>query len=419
MTKRSPPEPSGDFPPIPVDDVVSARSALASAVVRTPLVEAASLSAEIGARIFLKLENLQVTGSFKARGALIRLLALDQAERAAGVVAMSAGNHAQGVAWHARRLRIPATIVMPTTTPFTKVERTEAMGATVILSGDTLADSQAQAERLMNERGMTLIHPYDDRHIMAGQGTIGAEMLDDAPDLDTLVVPVGGGGLIAGIASYVKATHPTVTIIGVQVEGFAPLARRPTAMAGMRGQTLAEGIAVKHPGIRTRAIIEKLVDDVVTVGETAVEQAVERLLECQKQVVEGAGATPLAAVMTDPDRFADRKVGLVISGGNIDNRLLSSLLMRGLVRDGRLARLRIEISDAPGTLAKVSALIGKGGGNILEVHHQRLFQDIPVKYAELDVTVETVDTAHLHAIISKLGTAGFPTRLLGRSAVTE
>ncbi len=405
--------------PIGVSEIEAARVALAGVVVRTPLVEAASLSAETGARILLKLENLQVTGSFKARGALIRLLALDQAARTAGVVAMSAGNHAQGVAWHSRRLGIPATIVMPTTTPFTKVERTEALGAVVVLSGDTLAASQAHAERLVAERGLTLIHPYDDRHIMAGQGTIAAEMLEDGPDLDTLVVPVGGGGLIAGIASFVKASHPAVTIIGVQVEGFSPLARRPTTATGARSQTLAEGIAVKYPGIHTRAIIDSLVDDVVTVGEVAIEQAVEHLLERQKQVVEGAGAAPLAAVMAEPGRFAGRTVGLVISGGNIDNRLLSSLLMRGLVRDGRLARLRVEISDAPGTLAKVSTLIGEGGGNILEVHHQRLFQDIPVKYAELDVAVETIDTAHLHAMVESLCRAGFPTRLLGSSARTE
>ncbi|CAA7627520.1 threonine ammonia-lyase [Magnetospirillum sp. SS-4] len=413
------PEPIDDRTPIPIAEIDAAGLALAGAVVRTPLVEAAALSADTGIRLFLKLENLQVTGSFKARGALIRLLALDRAARTAGVVAMSAGNHAQGVAWHARRLGIPATIVMPVTTPFTKVERTESLGASVVLVGDGLAEAQAQAERLVGERGLTLIHPYDDHRVMAGQGTVAAEMLADAPDLDTLVVPVGGGGLIAGIASFVRARHPTVTLIGVQVQGFSPLARKPAADNGGRAQTLAEGIAVKHPGRRTRAIIEALVDDVVTVEETAVEQAVESLLERQKQVAEGAGATPLAAVTSDPGRFAGRKVGLVISGGNIDNRLLSSLLMRGLVRDGRLARLRIEISDAPGTLAKVGALIGAGGGNILEVHHQRLFQDVPVKYAELDVAVETVDAAHLHAMLETLRGAGFPTRLLGTSAVGD
>jgi threonine dehydratase len=398
--------------------IAAARTALTGAVIRTPLVEAATLSALAGTRVLLKLENLQVTGSFKARGALIRLLAMDTLARAAGLVAVSAGNHAQGVAWHARRLGIPATIVMPVGTPFTKVERTESLGATVILAGETLAEAQGHAERMAAADGLTLIHPYDDADIIAGQGSIGAEMLEDCPDLDTLIVPVGGGGLMAGIAIAARSIKPSITLIGVQAEGFAPLARHPFA-ATVRAQTLAEGIAVKHPGHLTRPIIEHLVDDVVTVDEAQLEQAVELMLEGQKQVAEGAAAAPLAALLADTARFAGRTVGLVVSGGNIDNRLLSSLLMRGLVRAGRLARLRIEISDAPGRLARVADLIGANGGNILEVHHQRLFQDIPVKYAELDVVVETTDSTHLATMMTRLGAAGFPTRLLGSRAGGE
>ncbi|OAN48709.1 threonine ammonia-lyase [Magnetospirillum moscoviense] len=398
--------------------IQAARAVMAGIVVRTPLVEAAALSELTGARVLLKLENLQATGSFKARGALVRLNALTDPQRRTGVVAMSAGNHAQGVAWHARRLGIPATIVMPEGTPFTKTLRTEALGATVLLSGATLAEAQATAEQLATERGLTLIHPYDDQHVIAGQGSIGAEMLEDCADLDTLIVPVGGGGLLAGIAVAARARKPGITLIGVQAQGFAPLARPPSVGSG-RAQTLAEGIAVKHPGQLTRPIIESMVDDVVAVGEAALEQAVEVMVETEKQVVEGAAAAPLAALLSAPERFQGRTVGLVVSGGNIDNRTLSSLLMRGLVRAGRLARLRIEISDAPGTLAQVSALIGAHGGNILEVHHQRLFQDIPVKYAELDVAVETTDTHHLETMIAVLGAAGFPTRLLGSLAGQE
>ncbi|CAA7616655.1 putative Threonine dehydratase [Magnetospirillum sp. LM-5] len=400
------------------DAIQAARAVMDGIVVRTPLVEAAALSELTGARVLLKLENLQATGSFKARGALIRLNAMTDSQRRTGVVAMSAGNHAQGVAWHARRLGIPATIVMPEGTPFTKTLRTEALGATVLLSGANLAEAQATAERLAAEHGLTLIHPYDDLHVIAGQGSIGAEMLEDCADLDTLIVPVGGGGLLAGIAVAARARKHSITLVGVQAQGFAPLARPPFVGSG-RAQTLAEGIAVKHPGQLTRPIIETLVDDVVAVGEAALEQAVEMMVETEKQVAEGAAAAPLAALLAAPERFRGRTVGLVVSGGNIDNRTLSSLLMRGLVRAGRLARLRIEISDAPGTLAQVSALIGAHGGNILEVHHQRLFQDIPVKYAELDVAVETTDSGHLETMIAGLDAAGFPTRRLGSLAGQE
>ncbi|MBI5164527.1 MAG: threonine ammonia-lyase [Magnetospirillum sp.] len=401
-------------------DVEAAAAAIRGAVLETPTLSAPGLGALSPTEIVLKLENLQVSGSFKARGALVRLLALSKSERRRGVIAMSAGNHAQGVAWHAHRLGIPATIVMPAITPFTKVERTQALGATVVLEGAGLSEAEAHARTLAEAGALTFIHPYDDPHIVAGQGTVGREMLAARPDLDILVVPVGGGGLAAGIAVAAKALKPSIEIVGVQTRSYATMVRQPpsddTTPAPL--VTLAEGIAVKRPGGLTRTIIDALVDDVVAVDEVNIERAVELLVERQKVVAEGAGAAALAAILAQPDRFAGRIVGVVVSGGHIDNRLMASILMRGLVRAGRLARLRIEISDAPGTLAKVASLIGANGGNILEVYHQRLFQDVPVKSAELDAVVETTDTAHLQAMIAALRQAGYPTRQLGTSAAT-
>lgn len=405
---------------ITIEDVRAAAAAIAGAVLRTPAMAAPALSERCGAELVLKLENLQATGSFKARGALVRLLALTGDERRTGVIAMSAGNHAQGVAWHARRLGIPATIVMPAGTPFTKVERTSALGARVVLHGDGLAEAGTHAERLAGEGGLVFVHPYDDPHIIAGQGTVGLELLTDHPDLDCLVVPVGGGGLISGIAIAARALKPGIDIVGVQAAACCPLARRlPLSPPAPSRQTLAEGIAVKRPGVLTRPLVESLVDDVVAVPESLIERAVELLVDRQKIVVEGAGAAALAAVLAEPARFAGRKVGLVVSGGNIDGRLMASILMRGLVRAGRLARLRIEISDAPGTLAKVASLIGANGGNIVEIYHQRLFQDVPVKSAEVDAVVETTDTTHVRAMIEALTAAGYPTRLLGSLATGE
>lgn len=402
-----------------VRDVHAAAGAIAGSVIRTPTVPAPSLLP--GVDLALKLENLQVSGSFKARGALNRLLALDEAGRAAGVVAMSAGNHAQGVAWHARRMAIPATIVMPRATPFTKVLRTEALGATVVLEGDGLGEAEAHARDLAQARGLVFIHPYDDPLVVAGQGTVALEMLADRPDLETLVVPVGGGGLIAGMAVAARALKPSIRIIGVQAVGYATLVRAPAGPepppASLR--TLAEGIAVKRPGTLTRPLIDSLVDDVVAVDEARIERAVEDLFEQAKVVAEGAGAAVLAAVAADPARFAAGPVGLVVSGGNIDNRLMASILMRGLVRAGRLARLRIEISDTPGILARVASLIGDHGGNIVEVYHQRLFQDVPVKYAEVDAVVEATDTAHVLRMIEALRAAGYPARQLGSLATGD
>lgn len=404
---------------ITLADIQSAAVAIAGSVARTPSVAASGLAEMVSAgQLILKLENLQLSGSFKARGALVRLLALSEDDRKHGVIAMSAGNHAQGVSWHARRLGIAATIVMPRQTPFTKIERTEALGAKVVLEGDTLSEAETHARALAQDHGLTFIHPYDDAHIIAGQGTIALEMLADHPDLDILVVPVGGGGLISGMAIAAKAVSPTIQVIGVQAAAYATMVRKPAVhdIPPASLQTLAEGIAVKRPGGLTRPLIDQWVDDVVSVDESGIERAVEVLVERQKLVVEGAGAAPLAAMLAEPERFRGKTVGVVISGGNIDSRLLASILMRGLVRAGRLARLRIEISDAPGTLAKVSSLIGANGGNILEIYHQRLFQDVPVKYAELDVVVEATDTAHLRAMIEALNQTGYPARLLGSTA---
>ncbi|MBC7953025.1 MAG: threonine ammonia-lyase [Rhodospirillaceae bacterium] len=404
---------------ITLADIQSAAVSIAGSVVRTPSVNAPALADILSAgQVVLKLENQQLSGSFKARGALVRLLALTEDECRRGVIAMSAGNHAQGVGLHARRLGITATIVMPCSTPFTKVQRTEALGAKVVLEGDNLSEAESHARALAQQHGLTFIHPYDDAHIIAGQGTVGLEMMADHPDLDILVVPVGGGGLASGIAIAAKTLSPTIHIIGVQAVAYATMVRKPALhdfpLASV--QTLAEGIAVKRPGGLTKPLIDQWVDDVVSVDEAGIERAVELLVERQKLVVEGAGAAPLAAMLAEPERFRGKKVGVVISGGNIDNRLLASILMRGLVRAGRLARLRIEISDAPGTLAKVSSLIGANGGNILEIYHQRLFQDVPVKYAELDVVVEATDTSHLRAMIDALNQAGMPARLLGSNA---
>jgi threonine dehydratase len=405
---------------ISLDDIQSAAAALAGQVLRTPLVEAPALGALIGADLRLKLENLQLSGSFKARGALNRLLALSAEERRAGVIAMSAGNHAQGVAWHARRLGIPAVIVVPQGTPFTKIERTEALGARVVVNGPSLTEAGEHAQALAEAEGYAFIHSYDDPLIIAGQGTVGLEILEDAADLDAIVVPIGGGGLIAGIATAVKALKPSIEIIGVQCEMYPSMKDRLDGTpARSGGQTIAEGIAVKAPGVLTLDIVRKQVSDILLVGEPAIERAILTLLESQKIVAEGAGAAPLAAVLANPERFRGRKVALVISGGNIDARLIASILLRGLARAGHMARLRIEIPDAPGMLARVAKLIGEGDGNIIEITHQRMFHDVPVKYTDLDAVIETTSVAHVHDIVDLLRRAGFPTRLLSSTAEAD
>jgi threonine dehydratase len=401
--------------PITIADIRRAAASIGGAVLRAPTIAAPALSERAGAQICLKLESLQRTGSFKERGALNKLLSLDAGARRAGVIAVSSGNHAQGVAYHARRLGIPATIVMPEGTPFTKIDRTEALGAAVLLKGDGLTAAREAAEALAGERGLALIHPYDDPAVIAGQGTVALELLADRPDLDTIVVPVGGGGLISGIAVAAKALRPAIEVVGVQSTLYPSMHRlrhgeapgEPAAAA-----TLAEGIAVKEPGQLTRQIVAALVADILLVDEAMLEDAVETLLERQRLVVEGAGAAGLAAVLARPTRFTGRRIAIVVSGGNIDARLLASILMRGLVRQGRLVRLRAVLPDMPGALASVSGIIGKHAGNIVEVHHQRLFHDISVRRAELDVVVETQNRRHGETLIRALNEAGFPTRPL-------
>jgi threonine dehydratase len=401
--------------PVTLADVRRAQKAIAGAVMHSPLVPSAALSQIAGCEVWLKLETLHPTGSFKERGALNRLLALSDNERRAGVIAMSAGNHAQGVAYHARRLGIPATIVMPLGTPFTKIDRTEALGAKVVLEGDGLVDARRAAQVLAQRHGLVFVHPYDDPAVIAGQGTVALELLADRPDLDALIVPIGGGGLISGIAVAAKALAPNIEIIGVQCSLYPSMYRLLHGEAAgepAESTTLAEGIAVKEPGMLTRQIVAELVRDVCVVNERQLEEAVELLIERSKLVVEGAGGAGIAALLAEPGRFRGRRVGVVLTGGNIDARLLASLLMRGLVRGGRFVRLRAELPDLPGVLSRVSGIIGGLGGNIVEVHHQRLFHDTSVKRAELDVVIETQNRRHVDTIIDALVAAGFPTRLL-------
>lgn len=403
-----------------LEDIEAAAAIIAGKVMRTPSLPALSLSKRLGVDLVLKLENLQLTGSFKTRGALVKLASLTSAEARRGVVAMSAGNHAQGVAYHARTLGIRATIVMPETTPFTKVEHTEELGARVILKGKTLAECRAVADDLATRERLVFIHPYDDPHIIAGQGTIGLEMLADDPDLDAIVVPVGGGGLIAGIAIAAKALNPKIRIVGVQTEAYPAMAlalAHGRVRAPSDGRTtLADGIAVKGPGKLTRAIARRLVDEMRLVSETEIETAIQILINDEKLVVEGAGAAALATLMTRRLPKKCRRIGLVVSGGNIDSRLLANVLMRGLAREGRIGRLRIELSDTPGTLAQVSRLIGEADGNIIEIVHHRLFSDVPARMTEIDVMVETQDAEHLKGVLALLNRAGFNTRLLSGTA---
>lgn len=397
------------------EDIVHAAELLEGQVVRTPVVSAPHQSTETACDVYLKLENLQTTGAFKVRGAFIKLNGLTETQKKSGVVAVSAGNHAQGVAYHASKMDIPATIFMPEGTPFTKIGRTEALGATVVLEGGSLAEAWQAAERFVEANSLTFIHPFDDPDIIAGQGTVALEFLQDCPDLDCLIVPIGGGGLMAGCAIAAKAINPDIQIYGVQSSLYPAMAevlagKTPSKEAGA---TIAEGIAVKQPGELTRKIIAKHVTDILLVDEIAIEAAIQRCLEQSRMVVEGAGAAGLAALATFPEIFAAKKVGVVICGGNIDSRMLSSVLMRGLVRGGRLVSLRIKLTDMPGLLAKVSGLIGGCGGNIVEVYHQRMFYDVPIKQADLDVVVETRDREHVNQILSSLESAGFPSRILG------
>ena len=386
-------------------------------IIRTPMLEAPMLSRNLGCDLFLKLECLQHTSSFKARGALNAMLGLNDKQRQLGVIAMSAGNHAQAVAYHAEHMGIPATIVMPAQTPFAKVARTRAFGAKVVLEGRNLNECEGTVNAFIQKHGLTLIHPYDNELVMMGQGTAGLEMLIDQPDLDVLVVPIGGGGLMGGIATIARDMRPNIKIYGVQTELYPSM---KLAVEGKEitcgGETLAEGIAVKKPGGVTLPVVDALVDEILLVDERELEWAVGALIEQQRVVSEGAGAAGIAAIHANPALFAGKKVGVVICGGNIDPRLLASILNRNMAVDGRIARLRIDISDEPGMLAAISTTIGKCGGNIVEIYHQRLFYDVPAKLAKIDAVIETRGSDHVDEIIAALRAAHFQVRQLDDSA---
>jgi threonine dehydratase len=395
-------------PSITLAHIEAARRTIAGHVLPTPMLPAPRLSALTGAEVHVKYENLQVTNSFKERGARNKLAALTPAERARGVIAMSAGNHAQAVAYHAARLGIPATVVMPETTPFVKVAATKAHGAQVLLEGEGISEAQARAEALARERGLIWVHPYDDAHVIAGQGTIALEMLEQAPDLEMLVIPIGGGGLMSGIAVAAKATKPSIDLIGVECELYPSMwnavngAQRP-----LGGGTLAEGIAVKNVGALTLPIIRALVSEIMLVDEEHIERAVNAYLTLQKTMAEGAGAAGLAAMLAEPGRFAGRKVGLVLCGGNIDPRILASIMVRGLERENRIVSFRLTIDDRPGLLGRIATTLGRLDANILEVDHKRLYLDVPAKGARVDVTVETRDAAHAQEIMAAFEDEGF------------
>jgi threonine dehydratase len=395
-----------------LDDVRAAAAALRGHVVDTPCLHSRTLSEITGARIHLKFENHQFTASFKERGALNKLLSLAPAAAAKGVVACSAGNHAQGVAYHAARLGIPALIVMPRYTPFVKVEHTRKHGAEVILQGGNFDEAKAHAVSLAAARGLTLVHPYDDEAIIAGQGTIALEMLAAQPDLDTLVIAVGGGGLIAGIATAAKAVKPSIEVVGVEMTRFPSMyhALRGTTPA-FGASTIAEGIAVKEPGALTKAIIARTVSEILLVEEGDIEEAIVLLLEIEKTVVEGAGAASLAAVLRNAERFRGRKVGLVLCGGNIDPLMLGEIIERGMVRSGRLARVRVHVRDLPGSLARVTAILAEHNANIEEVHHQRAFTHLAVQDTQVDLVLKTRSHSHVAEIVAALTQDGFAARV--------
>lgn len=389
-------------------DVQKAHEAIKDSILRTPTVRASRLSVHLGIDLYLKLENLQHTNAFKARGALNKLLTLNEQERKNGVIACSAGNHAQGVAYHAQRLNIPATIVMPERTPFNKIAKTEDFGAKVVIHGKNFDDSVSETLRMAKENNFVFIHPYDDPHVVAGQGTIGIEMMEQRPDLDVVVVPIGGGGLMAGVATAIKGINPKVDVIGVQVDSHAFVKSQidgKIACAG--GATLAEGIAVKEPSLRNVNVIKSLVSRIEVVNDAEIEKAIFDLLRDEKLVIEGAAGAGLAAIEKNLSYYKGKKVGLVLCGGNIDSRLLSTLIMRGMIREGRITRLRFEIDDTPGQLADISRIIGESGANVIEVIHQRMMQTVSLKRAELDVVVEARDQFHVQELIKRLSSHGF------------
>ena len=402
------PAPSAALSAPTADDVFAAHERIKERIMRTPLVKAEKLSAITGADIWLKLENLQYTGAFKERGALNKLLLLSEQDRARGVIAASAGNHAQGVAYHARALNMPATIVMPVTTPDVKVRQTRELGAEVVLSGHAFDEANATADTLRRERDLIFVHPFDDPDVIAGQGTIALEMIEDGPAFDTMIIPIGGGGLASGMSLAARAKSPDTQIIGVQAALFPSMANALDGEArATGGNTLAEGIAVKQAGHLTRNIIRDHVDDIALVDERTLERALSILMNEQKLLVEGAGAAGLAAILADPDRFRNKTVGLVLCGGNIDARLLSMILMRDLARAGRLARLRVQLLDMPGQLVKVAGIIASQDGNVIDVGHHRTYSDLPAKMTCMDVTIDTQGQDHLDRILENLRAEGY------------
>jgi threonine dehydratase len=397
-----------------IDDIRAAAVRLQGQVIATPCLPSRTLSVIAGCEVFLKFENHQFTASFKERGALNKMAQLTDAERAQGVLAVSAGNHAQGVAYHAQRLGVAATIVMPRFAPAVKVERTRGFGATVVLQGDTFDDARAHGLALAHERGLTVVHPYDDLTVAAGQGTIALEMLEQQPQIDTLLVAIGGGGLISGVATAALAVKAGVQVIGVQTERFPAVWN--AVHGGMREcaqATIADGIAVKAPGALTLPLIRERVADVLLVGEDDIEQAILMLLEIEKTVVEGAGAVGLAALLKHRDRFAGRKVGLILCGGNIEPLVLAEIIERGMVKSGRLARLRLDVRDVPGALADVATLLGKLGANIDEVQHQRAFTSLSVERAQIEVVVQTRGVAHIEEILVAMRAQGYRAERVG------
>jgi threonine dehydratase len=403
---------------VTIADIEAARCVIENVVLRTPMLPAPKLSRLTGAEVYVKYENLQVTNSFKDRGALVKLASLSEAERKRGVITMSAGNHAQAVAYHASRLGIPSAIVMPVTTPFVKIAATRSHGAEVVLHGESVAEAQSRCEQILAQRGLVLVHPYDDYRIIAGQGTIALEMLEEVPDLDVLVFPIGGGGLIAGNAIAGRAKNPAIEIIGAEAALY------PSVWNALRGDnrplggsTLAEGIAVKNVGKLTLPLIRELVADIILVDEAELERAVNAYLTLQKTMAEGAGAAGLAAMFAKPERFEGKKVGLVLCGGNIDPRVLASIMVRELERENRIVSFRLTIPDQPGVLGTIATRIGGLGANILEVDHRRFFLDVPAKGAKLDVTIETRDAGHAEEIMTALAADGYaPVLIEARSA---
>ena len=402
------PAPSSATERLTIDDVRAAAARIAGAVVQTPMLHSLTLSRIAGCEIWLKFENLQFTAAYKERGALNALLLLSDEQRARGVIAASAGNHSQGLSYHGTRLSVPVTIVMPRSTPTVKVMQTESVGGNVELFGETFDEAYAHARQLEAERGLTFVHPFDDPDVAAGQGTVALEMLEAVPDLDCLVVPIGGGGLMSGMATVARATNPDIAMIGVQARLF------PSMYAHLSGQdmrcggdTLAEGIAVKAPGRFTAEIIAELVDEILLVDEGALEHAVALLLQIEKTVVEGAGAAGLAAVLSNPAKFAGKRVGLVLCGGNIDTRLLANVLLRDQVRSGRMARLRIALQDRPGALYNVMGEFAEHNVNIIEIHHQRIFTSLPAKGLFTDIECEARDAAQIAGLVDALRAKGY------------